>query len=83
MLLRLNFRRVLMLVISAALVFLGSTSTAGQLLAAPTILTLTVDRMDDTNATATQSCQDSTPNDCSLRGAISKANANNSKCKMP
>jgi hypothetical protein len=37
--------------------------------------TLVVDRADDTNAAAAQVCDDALPNDCSLRGAISKANA--------
>ncbi|MEI2608159.1 MAG: choice-of-anchor Q domain-containing protein [Candidatus Promineifilaceae bacterium] len=38
-------------------------------------LTLVVDRADDTNAAAAQVCDDLLPNDCSLRGAISKSNA--------
>ncbi|MCL4303694.1 MAG: VCBS repeat-containing protein [Anaerolineae bacterium] len=41
-------------------------------------LTLEVDRTDDTNAASAQICADATPNDCSLRGAISKANAGSS-----
>lgn len=37
--------------------------------------TPTVDRTDDTNAAAAQVCSDAVANDCSLRGAISRANA--------
>lgn len=37
--------------------------------------TIVVDRNDDTNGVAAQACLDAVANDCSLRGAISKANA--------
>jgi len=41
----------------------------------PNIAYLIVDTTADSNAPAYQACDDNTDNDCSLRGAISRANA--------
>jgi uncharacterized repeat protein (TIGR01451 family)/uncharacterized delta-60 repeat protein len=54
----------------------GDKSVIGtfELEGATTDVTLEVDTTTDSNAPAFQVCNDAVPNDCSLRGAISKAN---------
>jgi CSLREA domain-containing protein/uncharacterized repeat protein (TIGR01451 family) len=53
-------------------------ASAAFTIATPPDYTLDVDVVTDTNAAGFQLCDDATPNDCSLRGAISKANADTS-----
>ncbi len=64
-------RRVWLMIVSLLWLSFGVSSTSG---ATAAVITLTIDTPLDSNTADVQACT-SAPDDCSLRGAISKANA--------
>jgi hypothetical protein len=64
--------------IAVAILFLGLILSAPATAAPNADKTITVDTTTDSNAAGYQTCTDAGSNDCSLRGAISKANADTS-----